>query len=94
LWAAAVLLVNISFAAASHFRYGTISWYPGSKARLENKFEAVFELQMVYRRDYNWGAYFKTQWRESPKLDWCAIFPAMTEGISASYSAFVLSRML
>lgn len=68
---AAVLLVAACREAdATHFRYGSISWYPGIKARTLNQFEAVFELQMVYRKDYNWGAYFKTQWRESPKFEW------------------------
>ena len=71
LLAAVLLLASANAILASHFRYGSITWYPGSKARTLNQFEAVFELQMVYRKDYNWGAYFKTQWRESAKLDWC-----------------------
>eukprot|EP00873_Tetraselmis_striata_P017927 jgi/Tetstr1/438191/TSEL_026791.t1 len=51
--------------AASHFRYGAISWSPGALTR-SGEYQAVFELKLAYRKDYYWGAYFKEQWRKSP----------------------------
>eukprot|EP00899_Mesostigma_viride_P012217 jgi/Mesvir1/20997/Mv08056-RA.2 len=41
--------------AATHFRYGSIRWEPlgGNTVR--------FELKAAFRRDYDWGRYFKEQ---------------------------------
>lgn len=60
--------------AASHFRYGAISWSPGALTR-SGEYQAVFELKLAYRKDYYWGAYFKEQWRKSPAagVEWCAL---------------------
>ena len=48
--------------AHSHFRYGTISWEAGSAAN-----EAIFTVNAAFRKEYNWGAYFKEQWRDTRK---------------------------
>ena len=33
-------------------------------------FEAEFNMQLAFRRDYTWGAYFKEGWRSNPNDEW------------------------
>ncbi|KAK3237965.1 hypothetical protein CYMTET_51988, partial [Cymbomonas tetramitiformis] len=44
----------------THFRYGTIKW---TTTNVEN--QAEFELKAAFRKDYNWGAFYKEKWRDT-----------------------------
>eukprot|EP00898_Chlorokybus_atmophyticus_P003902 jgi/Chlat1/4512/Chrsp29S04581 len=57
-----VLLVFslLSFAAGSHFRYGTISWEPEPVAG--KPYQVSFTINLAFRRDYDWGRYFGEKW--------------------------------
>eukprot|EP00239_Pterosperma_sp_CCMP1384_P004716 CAMPEP_0197855464 /NCGR_PEP_ID=MMETSP1438-20131217/26697_1 /TAXON_ID=1461541 /ORGANISM="Pterosperma sp., Strain CCMP1384" /LENGTH=1343 /DNA_ID=CAMNT_0043470583 /DNA_START=38 /DNA_END=4069 /DNA_ORIENTATION=+ len=54
-----LVLLFACTASATHFRYGTVKWVPTG---VQN--EAEFELKAAFRKDYNWGAFFKEKWRD------------------------------
>jgi len=70
-----VLLVSsfLDIVSASHFRYGSIRWLPTKIAN-----EAEFELQVAFRKNYNWGAFFKEKWRDT------AVSPLWTSDLGLS----------
>ena len=54
-----VLLLSLGvlqLASASHFRYGSIHYWPTSPTNV------TFKLDFVFRRDYEWGRYFQETW--------------------------------
>ena len=46
-----VLALFLQASAASHFRYGTLSWVPKGSNKVE------FTLTAAYQADYNWGKF-------------------------------------
>ena len=63
------------FSAGTHFRYGTIWWdMDGPSGILATginiDIEVTFYMQLAFRRDYTWGAYFNEQWRSSDTATW------------------------
>lgn len=53
-----ILLLSslVDLASASHFRYGSIHYWPTSPTNV------TFKLDFVFRRDYEWGRYFQEMW--------------------------------
>lgn len=49
-------LLPLFSTAASHFRYGTLSWVPKDSNKVE------FTLTAAYRADYDWGSGFGEKW--------------------------------
>lgn len=47
---------ELFLATATHFRYGTISY------EMLDRRQVLFTLRAAFRRNYNWGAFFKEQY--------------------------------
>jgi len=70
----ATLLLASNLVSGSHFRYGTMSWRPidatdtqVGQAILADpelvRHTVAFEFKAAYRRDYEWGKFFREQYR-------------------------------
>eukprot|EP00898_Chlorokybus_atmophyticus_P003940 jgi/Chlat1/4547/Chrsp29S04595 len=58
-----LLLAFLQLAAASHFRYGTISWIPLQGPNADGSFSVQFTFRAAFRRNYEWGKWFREQWQ-------------------------------
>eukprot|EP00898_Chlorokybus_atmophyticus_P000927 jgi/Chlat1/1835/Chrsp14S00120 len=57
-----IALALVQIASASHFRYGTISWIPVAGPRSDGSFTVEFTFRAAFRRNYEWGKWFREQW--------------------------------
>uniref|UniRef100_A0A7S0WPQ0 Uncharacterized protein n=1 Tax=Pyramimonas obovata TaxID=1411642 RepID=A0A7S0WPQ0_9CHLO len=75
----AMLLNASNFVQGSHFRYGTMSWRPITSADTASgvtdadaiRRTVAFDFKAAYRRDYEWGKFFREQYQSSlPGAAW------------------------
>jgi hypothetical protein len=69
---ALVVLTLLPLTSGSHFRYGALSWQPvvgGQRMQSGAPQQNVqVNLLAAYRRDYEWGANFGEQWKQTNAL--------------------------